>query len=245
VTGQNDGGPAFERALVVAAHPDDPEFGFGATVAKLADDGVDVYYVICTDGSQGGEDPAVPDEELIQTRYREQREAAGVLGVKDVDFLGFRDGHLMPDLSLRRAIVREIRRRRPDLVLTQTPVREIGDFIGAFHPDHIAAGEATLQAVYPDARNPRAFRELLAEGLVPHVVREVWLPAFGGGDHAVDVGGYVERKVEAVSRHASQLTQSRHREDGGPQRWIEQRLRAQGERVGYEYAEVFRRMRTG
>lgn len=228
----------------MAAHPDDPEFGFGATVAKLADQGVDVYYLICTDGSQGGEDPSQPDDELTAIRYEEQRKAAELLGVKDVHFLGFRDGHLMADLRLRHAIVREIRRRRPNLVLTQAPVRQLGDFIGAFHPDHIAVGEATLQAVYPDARNPRAFRELLAEGLEPYVVKEVWLPAFGDGDHFVDVTGYVDRKIEAVMCHRSQLTQPRH-QNGGPRKWVEERLRAQGEKAGYTFAESFRRLRTG
>jgi LmbE family N-acetylglucosaminyl deacetylase len=244
VTDETNGWAGFQRALVVAAHPDDPEFGFGATVARLAAEGVEVYYLICTDGSQGGEDPSLPDDELTEIRYREQRDAARLLGVRDVQFLGFRDGHLMPDLRLRQAIVREIRRRRPDLVLTQSPTRRIGDYIGAFHPDHTAVGESTLQAVYPDARNPRAFRELLAEGLAPHVVREVWLPAFGDGDHFVDVAGYVDRKVAAIECHRSQLTQPRHR-NGGPRKWVEERLRANGEGHGVEFAEAFRRMRTG
>ena len=171
----------FDRVLVIAAHPDDPEFGFGASVAKLAGDGADVWYVICTDGSQGGEDPSVPDAELTATRYAEQRAAAEVLGVRDVVFLGFRDGHLAADVELRKAITREIRRFKPDLVLTHAPTRVIGIGIGASHPDHLAVGEATLSAVYPDARNPRAFRDLLEEGLDAHKVREVWLPGFDAG----------------------------------------------------------------
>ena len=151
--------------MVVSAHPDDPEFGFGATVASLVDQGKTVVYVICTDGSQGGEDPTVPDQELTSTRYTEQRAAAALLGVTEVIFLGFRDGYLEANVELRRAISREIRRFKPDLVLTHSPLRAINIPIGASHPDHLAVGEATLAAVYPDARNPRAYPELLQEGL--------------------------------------------------------------------------------
>ena len=147
---------SYERVLVVAAHPDDPEFGFGASVARLASDGAEVYYAICTDGSQGGEDPSVPDAELTTVRYAEQRAAAEVLGVTDVVFLGFRDGYLAPTVELRRAITREIRRFKPDLVMTHSPVRSLSVGIGASHPDHLAVGEATMAAVNPDSRNPRA-----------------------------------------------------------------------------------------
>ncbi|HEV2953838.1 MAG TPA: PIG-L family deacetylase, partial [Candidatus Dormibacteraeota bacterium] len=146
----------FGRALVVSAHPDDPEFGFGAAIARLTSEGTAVAYAICTDGSQGGEDPDQPDQELIQIREEEQRSAARSLGVEEVRFLRFPDGRLTPDLALRRAIVEEIRRWRPDLVLTHNPTRAFGIPIGSSHPDHLAVGEATLAAVYPDARNPRA-----------------------------------------------------------------------------------------
>ena len=163
----------YARVLVVSAHPDDPEFSAGASVASLARGGSEVYYCICSDGSQGGEDPSVPDAELTARRYEEQRRAASTLGVKDVAFLGFRDGHLVADLELRHAITAEIRRRQPDLVITHSPVRNLAIGIGASHPDHLAVGEATLCAVYPDARNPRAFTDLLALGLEPHKVKEV------------------------------------------------------------------------
>jgi LmbE family N-acetylglucosaminyl deacetylase len=178
VAERQDGDRKYERVLVVSAHPDDPEFGFGATVARLAREGAEVTYVVCTDGAQGGEDPAVPDLELTETRYQEQREAAEVLGVREVVFLGYRDGHLTPSLELRRAITREIRKAKPDLVLTHYPARTLSAPIGALHPDHLAVGEATLAAVYPDSRNPRAFQELLQEGHEPHRVKEVWVPGF-------------------------------------------------------------------
>jgi LmbE family N-acetylglucosaminyl deacetylase len=234
----------FERVLVVAAHPDDPEFGFGASVAKLAGDGADVFYVICTDGSQGGEDPSVPDADLIATRYQEQRAAAEVLGVKDVVFLGFRDGHLSPSVELRKAITREIRRFKPELVLTHTPVRVLGTGIGASHPDHLAVGEATLSAVYPDARNPRAYPELLEEGLEAHRVKEVWLPGFEQPDLFVDATELIDRKIEAILCHRSQFEKPGMDADG-PGKWIRDRMRQVGERAGFEYAEGFKKLQTG
>jgi LmbE family N-acetylglucosaminyl deacetylase len=234
---------SYERVLVVSAHPDDPEFGFGASVAKLAGDGAEVYYVICTDGSQGGEDPSVPDAELTAVRYAEQRAAAEVLGVRDVVFLGFRDGYLAATVELRRAITREIRRLKPDLVLTHSPVRSLSVGIGASHPDHLAVGEATLAAIYPDARNPRAYRDLLAEGLEAHRVKEVWLPGFDQSDHFVDATGLVEKKIEAIMCHRSQLEKP-GREPGTPEKWILERMRQVGEKAGVEYAEAFKKIQT-
>ena len=233
----------YDTVLVVAAHPDDPEFGFGASVARLAEDGADVFYVICTDGCQGGEDPSVPDAELSATRYAEQRAAAEVLGVKDVVFLGFRDGYLAPNVELRKAITREIRRFRPDLVLTHLPARTLGVGIGASHPDHLAVGEATLSAVYPDARNPRAYPELLDEGLQAHKVKEVWLPGMDQADHFVDATGVVDKKIEAILCHRSQF-QKPGMEDGAPRKWILERMRQVGEKAGFEYAEGFRKLQT-
>jgi LmbE family N-acetylglucosaminyl deacetylase len=235
----------YERVLVVTAHPDDPEFGFGASIAKLAGDGADVFYVICSDGCQGGEDPTVPDAELSATRYAEQRAAAEVLGVKDVVFLGFRDGSLAPNVELRKAISREIRRYKPDLVLTHLPVRTLGIGIGASHPDHLAVGEATLSAVYPDARNPRAYPELLEEGLEAHRVREVWLPGFDNPDYYVDATGLVDKKIEAILCHRSQFQGREAGADDGPGKWIKDRMRQTGARVGFEYAEAFRKLQTG
>jgi LmbE family N-acetylglucosaminyl deacetylase len=234
---------SYDRVLVVAAHPDDPEFGFGASVAKLAGDGAQVFYVICTDGCQGGEDPSVPDAELTATRYAEQRAAAEVLGVRDVVFLGFRDGYLAPDVQLRKAITREIRRFKPDLVLTHAPIRALGVGIGASHPDHLAVGEATLSAVYPDARNPRAFRELLEEGLDAHKVKEVWLPGLETADHFVDATELVEKKIEAIRCHRSQFEKP-GMEPNLPGKWIRERMKQAGEKAGFEYAEAFRKLQT-
>ena len=235
----------YERVLVVSAHPDDPEFSAGAAIAKLAAEGAEVYYCICTDGSQGGEDPAVPDIELSQRRYAEQRDAAAVLGVKDVTFLGYKDGHLAADLTLRKAITAEIRRRRPDLVITHSPLRNLQAGIGASHPDHLAVGEAALSAVYPDARNPRAYRDLLEQGLDAHKVKEVWVPGFEHADHFVEVSEeLLDIKIRAILCHRSQFEKPGMDVENGPRKWIVERMRQTGQRAGVEYAEGFKRLET-
>ena len=231
----------FQRVLAVFAHPDDPEFSSGASVAKLARAGAQVNYVICTDGSQGGEDPAVPDEELTATREREQRDAADVLGVKGVCFLGYRDGHLTHSLDLRRDIVREIRKHRPELVITHNPAFQL--ILGASHPDHLAVGQATMAAVYPDSRNPRAFRELLEEGLEAHRVKEVWIPGYDGSDYFVEItSDLLDLKLKAILAHKSQFEKPNQDPDNPPEKWLRERMRQIGEKGGYEYAEGFRRI---
>jgi len=233
----------FKRVLVVSAHPDDPEFGFGGTVARLARDGAEVAYVICTDGSQGGEDPHQPDEELVAIREREQRQAAKVLGVKEVTFLRHPDGHLAPSLDLRREIVREIRKHRPELVLTHMPVRWVGGPIGGSHPDHLAVGEATLAAVYPDSRNPRAFRDLLTEGYQPHRVKEVWLPGMGDPDYYVDTTDVMAQKIKAIKCHQSQF--NKPGQSWNVAKVVRQRQAAIGKKAGFRYAEGFKRIEVG
>ncbi|MFI6013686.1 PIG-L deacetylase family protein [Streptomyces sp. NPDC051243] len=233
----------FPRALVIAAHPDDAEFSFGATVSRLASEGTNVTYVVCTDGSQGSEDREVPAERLRAMRYAEQRAAAARLGVADVIFLGFRDGSLTAGPALRRALTHQIRLHRPQLVLAHQPLRSLVFPIGASHPDHLAAGEATLAAVYPDARNPRAYPELLAAGLEPHVVDEVWLPGHEHTDLYVDVGEHARRKIEAILCHRSQFAASADPE--ADLAWVTDRMRAGGGAAGCAYAEAFKRVVTG
>ena len=165
------------NALVVFAHCDDAEWFFGGTVARLVASGAEVNYVVCTDGSSGGVDLSITDEELAATRAAEQRAAADALGVKDVVFLGYRNDELAVTPELKRDLVRQIRRFRPDLVLGLAPYRVMDAPVDWSHGDHIAAGEATLQAVYPESLMPRIYPELLAEGLPPHEVTEVWVPA--------------------------------------------------------------------
>lgn len=232
--------PKFKRVLVVSAHPDDPDFGAGGSVARLSESGANVTYIIVTDGSQGGEDPKQKDSELVAIREREQKAAARVLGVKKVEFLGYKDGHVMPDLKLRRDIVRMIRKYKPELVITHMPGRVLDGPMGGSHPDHIAVGEAAMAAVYPDSRNPRAFRSLLKEGLQAHEVKEVWIPYWTSGDYLIDITPTLERKIEALNKHRSQIAKPGREWD--IEKMLRKRHREVGKRAGYRYAESFKRI---
>lgn len=194
------------RVLAIAAHPDDLDFGAAGTIAGWVDAGIEVTYLLCTRGDQGGFDDT-PREAMPALREAEQRAAAAVLGVRDVRFLdGYRDGWLEPTFDLQRDIVRVIRQVRPDRMLIQSPERTWAR-IGASHPDHLAAGEAAIRAVYPAARNPFAFPELLDdEGLGPWTVREVWLFGHPTPEHVVRTDATFERKVAALREHASQTS---------------------------------------
>jgi LmbE family N-acetylglucosaminyl deacetylase len=201
-----DAAPEVERALVVTAHPDDVDFGAGGTVAAWTDAGVEVTYCVITDGDAGGFDPSVPRSEIPGIRRAEQEAAAKVLGVDDVRFLGYPDGRLTVSIELRRDLSRVIRQVRPQRVVCQSPLRSFAR-IYASHPDHLAAGEAALCAVYPDARNAFAHPELLAdEGLDPWAAAEVWVMTSDGPDRYVDVTDTFDRKLEALRRHESQMT---------------------------------------
>ena len=192
-----------ERVLAVLAHPDDVDFGAAATVAAWTDAGVEVAYCIVTFGDAGGFDET-PRAEMPTIREAEQRAAAKAVGVSDLTFLGRPDGRVYVTHELRRDIARQIRRFRPDRVLTHSPERN-WQRIAPSHPDHLAVGEATLCAVYPDARNPFAHHELLAdEGLDAWTVREVWMSGGPRPDRFVDVTDTFERKVAALRAHASQ-----------------------------------------
>ena len=192
------------RALVVVAHPDDVDFGAGGTIAAWTESGIAVTYCICTDGDAGGFDPAVPRDQIGGIRQAEQRAAAKEVGVEDVVFLGYPDGQLTASFDLRRDISRVIRQVRPERLMMQSP--EINwERIGASHPDHRAAGEAALCAVYPDARNPFTHLELAAEGLEAWKVSETWVMAAGlGTTQYVDVTDTFDRKVAALRAHTSQ-----------------------------------------
>ncbi|HXW39316.1 MAG TPA: PIG-L deacetylase family protein [Acidimicrobiales bacterium] len=193
----------FGRALVVCAHPDDVDFGCAATVATFVDLGTEVRYCIVTNGEAGGSDRSQTRDEMAGIRQDEQRAAAAAVGVHDVTFLGYPDGRLGSSIELRRDVSRVIREFGPDLVITQSPERNLG-FIYASHPDHLAAGEATVDAVYPDARNPFAHPELLEEGLEPHTVPYLWLMAAPNSNLAVDTTDHFARKVAALACHKSQ-----------------------------------------
>jgi LmbE family N-acetylglucosaminyl deacetylase len=199
----------LERILVVTAHPDDVDFGAAGSIAAWTSAGVQVSYCIVTDGDAGGSDEAMSRSDMAALRRQEQTAAAAEVGVSDIHFLGHPDGRLTPSIELRRDISRVIRIVRPQRVVTQSPVRN-WQRIFASHPDHLAAGEAALCAVYPDSRNPFAHPELLEEGLQPHTVAEVWLMGGPDADTVVDVTDTAHRKIAALRRHESQVG---HRED--------------------------------
>jgi LmbE family N-acetylglucosaminyl deacetylase len=191
------------RALVVTAHPDDAEYGAAGTVAGWVDAGIQVTLLLCTRGEQGGFDET-PRVEMPAIREREQRAASAVLGVTDVRFLdGWSDGWLEPTWDLQRAIVQVIREVRPRRVLTQSPQR-LYQRLQASHPDHLAAGEATVRAVYPAAENRFAWPELIEQGLPPWHVTELWLMAHEDSPHAVDITDRFDRKISALREHVSQ-----------------------------------------
>jgi LmbE family N-acetylglucosaminyl deacetylase len=192
-----------ERVLVVTAHPDDVDFGAGGSVARWTAEGIEVSYCICTSGEAGGFDASIPRPRMAEIRQEEQRAAAKVLGVTDVTFLGHPDGRLASTFDLRRDISREIRRVRPQRVVGQSPERNFVRMY-ASHPDHLAAGEATLAAVYPDARNQFAHPELLDEGFEPWTVAEMYLMTATESDTLVEINDTVERKLEALRCHVSQ-----------------------------------------
>jgi LmbE family N-acetylglucosaminyl deacetylase len=231
------------RVLVVVAHPDDCDFGCAGTTAVLTDQGHEVRYCIATDGDAGGTDRSASRADVGRLRRQEQTAAAREVGVHDITFLGYPDGRLTASLDLRRDISRVIRQFRPNRVMCQSPVRNFTR-IFASHPDHLAAGEAALCAVYPDARNPFAHPELLQEGLEPHTVEEVWI--MGGAEHAeevVDVTSTIDRKLSALRCHRSQYDD-----------WdaLEQRVRAwatvnaQNSGLGEgRSAEIFQKVHTG
>jgi LmbE family N-acetylglucosaminyl deacetylase len=194
----------IERALVVGAHPDDIDFGCGGTVASWVAAGIDVSYLLVTRGDQGGFDDT-PREQMAPLREAEQRAAAAVMGVHDVHFLdGYRDGWVEATPDLVRDISRVIRQLRPQRMLVQSPER-MYERLPASHPDHMATGEACIRAVYPSARNPFAFPELVDEGLEPWVVGEVFIMAHPGAGHAVDVTDHFDAKLAALREHASQV----------------------------------------
>ena len=193
-----------ERVLVVVAHPDDIDFGAAGTIATFTEAGLHVTYCIITDGDAGGFDPTVPRTAIGGIRQAEQRAAAKAVGVEEVVFLGYPDGALQVSMELRRDISRVIRQVRPQRILVQSPERN-WDRIYASHPDHLAAGEAALCAVYPDARNPFTHLELAAEGLEAWTVGEVWVMTAGAGvNRYVDVTDVFDRKLEALRAHESQ-----------------------------------------
>ncbi len=222
----------LDKVLVVLAHPDDPEFFCGATIAKWAREGKHIRYCLLTCGDKGSDDPSMTHDQLCAIRREEQANAARILGVTDLVWLDYPDGELVPTLEARLRVAREIRRFKPDVVITCDPARVITPFGTINHPDHRAAGQLTLDAIFPGVGNRMYFSELLAEGLQPHRVKEVYISGAVDPDAVVDVTDTFELKLRALREHKSQIKDP----DG-----LEQRMRARFSRDGI-FVEMFRRL---
>ncbi|MEY3430408.1 MAG: hypothetical protein RJB30_340 [Actinomycetota bacterium] len=231
----------IKSILVVMAHPDDCDFGAGGTIAQWTAKGIEVSYCIITNGDQGGENSDVPLEEMAKTRQREQRDAGACLGVTKIEYLNYRDGSLVPSLELRKEIVREIRRAKPDRMVIQSPERN-WERIFSSHPDHLAAGETAMQAVYPDARNPYAFTDLLKDGFEPYRVREVWLTGSPTPNHFVDITDTFDKKIAALHAHKSQTAHNSELENM-VRNWGERNAEAHGLPAG-RVVEIFKVVNT-
>lgn len=229
-------------ALVIVAHPDDAEFSCAGTVASWANEGWTVRYIICTDASGGGPDDAteiIPATRaaITATRKAEQRAACNILGVKEVIFLDYPDGLIVPSIELRRELVRQIRRYRPQRVIVPSPDRTWATTysIPRYHPDHLAVGNAALAALYPAAQNPWDFPELLDEGLLPHKVNQFYIVGAPTLNHAVDITATLDLKLAALAAHVSQLGADTSELAKSIRSWAAE----SGKQYDLEYAELF------
>lgn len=224
---------SYERVMVVVAHPDDAEFSSAGTIARFSEAGFYVVVVVCTSGDKGTARRDISSPELAALREGEQLEASRRLGVAVTEFLRGGDGELEPNLELREKIVRMIRKHRPDIVITHDPFRPY-----ALHPDHRAVGTATVDSIYPTARDPLYFPEHLESGLEPHKVAELWLYGSESPDKFVDTSTTINRKVEALKAHASQV---------GTAETLDERMRERAANVGKDaglpMAEAFKVIR--
>jgi LmbE family N-acetylglucosaminyl deacetylase len=234
-------------ALVVVAHPDDAEFMAAGTVAAWVSEGWDVHYVICTDASGGGADDAEdvsPQARKVisDIRKREQRAACDILGVKDIVFLDYPDGLLQPSIELRRDLVRAFRRYRPSRVICQSPDRNwtSGYSIGAYHPDHLAAATATINALYPASQNGWDFPELLQEGLKPHKIHEIYFAGAPTSNAFVDISATMDQKIASLRAHTSQLAEYFDEIEKLIRTWTAEA----GKKYGVDYVEEFHRAKN-
>jgi len=231
--------PAPKRAMSIHAHPDDQEFTVGGTLAKWARAGCEIVTVCITSGGAGSNKytpPAMTREALVAIREEEQRDAGRILGVKETIYLGYEDGMLEPSIPLRRELTRLIRRHRPEAVLTGDPTVRYYGTTYMNHPDHRAAADVALDAVFPSAGTRLIFPELLAEGLEPHEVRQVYIHGAERPDTYVDIAETLDVKVAALRAHKSQMG------EWDPSEMITQWAAEQGRRRKLKAAESYRRM---
>jgi len=223
-----------ESAMAIVAHPDDIEFSCAGTLARWANNGARISYVICTSGDVGFDEPNMTKEKAAQIREAEQLAAADIVGASEVIFLHEPDGLLQPTIELRKKLVREIRRFQPEVVMCGDPtiVWAGNDYIN--HPDHRAAATAALDATFPAAGQPQLFEELAQEGLLAHKPRKVYVTSWRGADYFVDIEETIEIKIDALRAHKSQM------EDWDPEVFIRKWAAESGEGKEMTYAEGFR-----
>ena len=222
-----------KKIMITTPHPDDCEIGVGGTVANWIREGAEAVLVVCTNGDKGSSDSEMTSERLAAIRQKEQLEAAEVLGIKDVVFLHYPDGELEDNRQFRGDLVREIRRHRPDVVLTTDPYRR-----GFYnHRDHRITGQVTLDAVFPYARDHLSFPEHKEMGLEPHKVGYIYMWGSETPDTRVDISDSLDLKIQALARHVSQVGGENGRDFPTFMREMAKRA---GEEHGMEFAEAFR-----
>jgi LmbE family N-acetylglucosaminyl deacetylase len=223
--------------LGIAAHPDDLDVGAGGTLARFALDGAEIHYLILTDGGKGSDNPSITSAQLTEIRHAEQKMALQIVGGKTITFLDYPDGELEVTMELKKQIVKTIRTIKPDVVITMDPTVVYSAANGIInHPDHRAAGQATLDAVFPLARDRLTFPELVAEGFEPHKTATVLLVNFNESNFAVDITDTFEIKINASKSHVSQFGDLKHSS------WVQDMAKAEGLKVGYAMAESFVRI---
>lgn len=218
--------------LCVAAHPDDLDFAASGTVAKWAKQGAACYYLICTNGCKGSDDPAMTEKKLIKIRRQEQLAAGKVLGLKDVFFLKHNDTELVADLTLKKEIVYYIRKLKPEIVITMDPTFIYSSFGFINHTDHRAAGQATIDAIFPMARDRLTFPEQVRQGLMPHKVKTLYLTSFYKASEIIDISDSIELKLKALKAHKSQI-------GNAAITMVKEWAKQFGEKRGYRFAEGF------
>jgi len=218
--------------LCVAAHPDDLDFGASGTVAKWAKQGAACYYLICTNGCKGSDDLTMTEAKLIKIRRQEQIAAGKILGLKEVFFLNHNDTELIVDLNLKREIVYYIRKLKPEIVITMDPTVIYSSFGFINHTDHRAAGQATIDAVFPLSRDRLTFPEQIREGLMPHKVKTLYLTNFDKSTEIINISDTIELKLKALKEHKSQIGEAAITMVKG---WAKQL----GKKHGYPFAEGF------
>lgn len=221
--------------LGVAAHPDDLDVTAGGTLARFAGQGAEIHYLVLTDGGKGSDDSSITSAQLIEIRHAEQKTALDIIGGNSITFLDYPDGELEITMELKKQIVKVIRSIKPDVVITMDPTVVYSESTGSInHPDHRVAGQATLDAVYPLARDRLSFADLF-KNYKPHKVSTVLLANFNGGNYTVDIADTFETKATMIQAHSSQFGSENPT-------WVRELAEAQGQQAGFIVGETFVRL---